>query len=155
MVIPDFGPYTIQDLEALLLAAKTALDSKQIVATAESKIDAIIAEVKTAQGFKDKDPWVQPTGAHDSYPAGAHVTYGGKIWENLTSANVWQPGVSGWREYVAPGSVAAWVQPTGSHDVYHLGDLVTHNGKTWRSTNAANVWEPGTVGTEALWAVMP
>ena len=41
---------------------------------------------------------------------------------------------------------AAWVQPTGAHDAYPLGAQVTHNGKTWTSTVAANVWEPGVYG---------
>lgn len=42
--------------------------------------------------------WNQPTGAHDAYPVGAKVTHKSKNWENLTPANVWEPGVSGWRE---------------------------------------------------------
>ncbi|TXH10505.1 MAG: hypothetical protein E6R04_05280 [Spirochaetes bacterium] len=42
----------------------------------------------------------------------------------------------------------AWTQPTGAHDAYPLGARVTHNGKTWTSTAAANVWPPG---TGALW----
>ncbi len=41
-----------------------------------------------------------------------------------------------------------WVQPTGAHDAYGVGDQVTHQGKTWTSTVAANVWEPG---TGSLW----
>lgn len=146
MDLPDFTPYTIEDLEDLILAAKAALESKTVLATAESKIDAILTEVKAAQGFRENDVWVPPTGAHDSYPVGARVTYGGKIWENLTSANVWTPGESGWRQYAPPGSIAAWVQPTGSHDVYNLGDKVTYQGKTWQSSIAANVWAPGVFG---------
>ena len=41
---------------------------------------------------------------------------------------------------------AAWVQPTGAHNAYPLGATVTHNGKTWTSTIAANVWKPGVYG---------
>lgn len=44
-----------------------------------------------------------------------------------------------------------WVQPLGAHDAYPLGARVTHGGYTWRSNIAANVWEPGSVGAEALW----
>jgi len=50
-------------------------------------------EVITAE---PPQPWVQPTGAHDAYPAGAQVTYGGFIWESTIDANVWEPGVYGW-----------------------------------------------------------
>lgn len=39
-----------------------------------------------------------------------------------------------------------WRQPTGAHDAYPLDALVSHSGKNWRSTIAANVWEPGVSG---------
>jgi hypothetical protein len=35
-----------------------------------------------------------------------------------------------------------WRQPTGAHDAYPLGALVTHIEKLWESLVAANVWEP-------------
>jgi hypothetical protein len=41
---------------------------------------------------------------------------------------------------------AAWTQPTGAHDAYPLGAKVAHKGKTWTSTAAANIWEPGVYG---------
>lgn len=41
--------------------------------------------------------WVQPTGAHDSYAAGATVTHNGSVWTNTHGdGNVWEPGVYGW-----------------------------------------------------------
>jgi hypothetical protein len=51
-----------------------------------------------------------------------------------------------WTVYRAPDVVAPWVQPTGEHDAYPLDALVTHNGQTWRSTSANNVWAPGVWG---------
>jgi hypothetical protein len=47
-------------------------------------------------------------------------------------------------EGIAPGD--PWRQPTGAHDAYPLGATVSHNGKTWESSVAANVWEPGVSG---------
>jgi hypothetical protein len=47
---------------------------------------------------------------------------------------------------VPPGTVGAWVQPVGAQDAYQIGDRVTHNGFTWESTAANNVWEPGVFG---------
>lgn len=38
---------------------------------------------------------------------------------------------------------ADWAQPEGAHDAYSLGAIVSHNGSTWVSLIAANVWEPG------------
>jgi hypothetical protein len=43
-------------------------------------------------------------------------------------------------------TVQPWVQPQGAHDAYALGSKVTHNGFTWQSTIAANVWAPGVFG---------
>lgn len=43
--------------------------------------------------------WVQPTGAHDAYAAGAKVTHGGKRWTSDVDSNVWEPGVYGWTEF--------------------------------------------------------
>lgn len=42
--------------------------------------------------------WVQPTGAHNAYAAGAVVLYAGKTWTSTVSNNVWKPGVHGWVE---------------------------------------------------------
>lgn len=44
--------------------------------------------------------WVQPLGAHDAYEQGAKVSHGGKNWVSDVAANVWEPGVYGWTEYV-------------------------------------------------------
>lgn len=42
--------------------------------------------------------WVQPLGAHDAYAKGSKVTYKGKTYESTINANVWAPGVYGWKE---------------------------------------------------------
>lgn len=46
-----------------------------------------------------------------------------------------------------------WVQPVaGLTNKYQQGAIVRHNGMLWQSAYAGqNVWEPGAVGTEALW----
>ncbi|WP_230678978.1 hypothetical protein, partial [Streptococcus pneumoniae] len=63
--------------------------------------------------------WVQPIGAQDAYPVKAVVRDAGKLWVNLTPANVQRPGVSGWRQFSENTStVFPWVQPTGAHDAY-------------------------------------
>jgi len=88
-------------------------------------------------------PWVQPTGAMDAYAKDAVVSYGGQAWRSLIDANVWAPGVSGWRLLWATTSAPPeWKQPTGAHDAYNVGDLVTFEGKVYRSKIAANVWSP-------------
>jgi hypothetical protein len=99
----------------------------------------------------DVPAWLQPTGAHDAYVKEAVVLHNGDLWSSLVDANVWEPGVANWRRFslIAPDGTAPiqpWVQPTGASDAYALGARVTHNGQTWESTVAANVWEPGVFG---------
>lgn len=93
--------------------------------------------------------WRQPEGAHDAYPEKAIVEDAdGVFWVSLIPANVWAPGVSGWRRIsTAANEVFPWVQPTGAHDAYKLGAKVTYQGFTWENTGSnANVWAPGVFG---------
>lgn len=69
----------------------------------------------------------------------AHTTQAG--WEPPTVPALWLAVFEG-----APGEVAPWVQPIGSHDAYQIGDEVAHNGKVWTCTVANNTWEPGEYG---------
>ena len=108
-------------------------------------------------GFDPEHPrkfaseWRQPTHAEDAYPENAYVFWNGKIWRSLTPANVWEPGVSSWREWVDEGELPAWVQPTGAQDAYPAGAEVSHNGQNWRNTHGnGNVWEPGVFGWEEI-----
>lgn len=46
----------------------------------------------------------------------------------------------------------AWEPWNGMDNRYQPGDKVTHNGCVWESIFAGqNTWEPGAIGTEALW----
>lgn len=89
------------------------------------------------------DQWRQPEGAHDAYPEKAIVEVDGVFWVSLIPANVWAPGVSGWRRVsTVANEVFPWVQPTGAHDAYQIGDRVAFNGSTYESLIDANVWSP-------------
>lgn len=71
----------------------------------------------------------------------AHTTQVG--WEPEVTPALWvRVSVDEWPD---------WIQPQGAADAYNTGDKVTHNGKHWISKVDANVWEPGTIGTETLW----
>lgn len=131
---------TLADCQGLLRVIDLTQDEPH------ARQNAIIEETKTAAVAV---PWVQPTGAHNAYAKGAAATYGGRTWVSLIPANVWTPGVSGWRESWGQASVGypAWVQPTGAHDAYKLNSKVTHNGFNWNNTGSdSNVWPPGVYG---------
>ena len=38
--------------------------------------------------------------------------------------------------------IPEWVQPTGAHDAYNVGDKVRYKGKVYESTINGNVWSP-------------
>lgn len=88
--------------------------------------------------------WVQPTSAEDAYLLGACVWHQGAIWQSQYPANVWEPGVAGWRDPIS--AVPVWRQPIGALDAYALDAEVIHQGKQWRSSTPSNVWEPGVFG---------
>jgi hypothetical protein len=140
-------PYTAEENTAADAAANGAAVAqaqaefeRALALNAEAELAALQAAILAAEGIQQGDPWRQPTGAHDAYPLGAVVSHNGSTWESLVAANVWEPGVSGWRD-AGPG-IPDWVQPTGAHDAYPLGAVVRHIGKVWESLVAGNVWEP-------------
>ena len=74
--------------------------------------------------------------------------YQGDLYECIqghTTQADWTPGVTPalWKIRSAPGVIPEWVQPTGAHDAYDIGDKVTHNGKVWQSTINGNTTVPG------------
>lgn len=71
-----------------------------------------------------------------------------KVLQAHTSEAQWLPNeaVSLYVAVTPAGQIAEWVQPLGAQDAYQVGDKVTHNGFTWESTVANNVWEPGVYG---------
>ena len=146
----DFTPYSDQELEELTNKINNELASRANLAAILDQFTRLNVEYLDKSGVERGQPWRQPTGAHDSYPLGWRVEHQGKEWVSLIPGNVWEPGVSGWREQSEEGEPAAWVQPTGAHDAYAFNDRVTYGGQTWRSTIDANVWAPGVHG----WAMI-
>lgn len=95
--------------------------------------------------------------AEKSYAVGDRVRDDGKLYRCVqahTSQEGWEPHSTPalWVRTSPEGEIPEWEQPTGAQDAYNTGDKVKHNGKTWVSLVDGNVWEPGTVGTEALWS---
>ena len=131
---------------AELRRLKTMIDGelsrRETLANAGRAMDDIARSVLAAQGITDGDEWVQPTDATNAYPKDWTVTHDGKTWVSLTPANVWEPGVSGWREVVEEGATPEWVQPTGAHDAYQTGDHVMFEGAEYVSLIDGNTWSP-------------
>ena len=146
---PDFSDLDFDDLQELALlvqatdlAVRAEIARRGAIETIPAQVEQLASQYLSAVGREPGAEWVQPEGAHDSYPLGWKVTYEGKVWESLIAGNPYKPGEAGWREVVAEGSVPEWVQPTGAHDAYPIGDVVTFQGTTYRSSINGNVWSP-------------
>lgn len=105
-------------------------------------------------------PKIYPTWNGDgaAYAVGDRVQYAGALYKCLqthTSQATWTPtdAPSLWAKVLIPipGEIPDWEQPSSTNP-YSKGDKVRHNGKVWVSNVDNNVWEPGAVGTEALWS---
>lgn len=107
--------------------------------------------------------WQQPTGAHDAYNTGDIVEYKAKLYKSKIDGNSWAPDVypAGWELYTEESSTETetptepsegsgesetsypdFVQPTGAHDAYNIGDIVKFNGQLYKSTIDNNVYSP-------------
>lgn len=91
-----------------------------------------------------------------AYKTGQYLTYGTdnngdpllyKVVQDHTSQEDWLPELTpalytcvslsseGW---------PVWAQPTGAHDAYNIGDVVSHEGRLYQSGRDGNTSEPGT-----------
>ena len=147
MSIEEFRALVAEAPDDILASYRHALDTeltrRRHKEESAEMLDGIAHTYSVDAGRRDGDLWVQPTGAHDAYPRAAVVEHAGKVWVNLTPGNVWEPGVSGWREQVPEdANPPGYVQPAGAHDAYSVGDVVTFEGAVYRSRIDGNVWTP-------------
>lgn len=129
-------------------------------------LGAIIGQAQiSAAGNTDEQALEVPTLYPDyeeleegtSLAAGDRLNYRGVLYKVLQAHQVqasWTPADahSLFAKVLIPDPdvIPEWEQPESTNP-YSKGDRVTHNGKTWESDVDNNVWEPGAVGTEALW----
>lgn len=90
------------------------------------------------------------------YRIGQVVRYQDQLYrcvQDHASQADWTPDASAslWSSISFTEGVEDWVQPTGAHDAYNVGDHVMHDGVEWVSLVNGNVWEP-TEANATLWA---
>ena len=117
----------------------------------------------TVPTLADPTGWGRADGVYTipagwQYQPGEDITEDGETWFRVVQATGFRPSESP-AQFVQidgpggepvtppePEGPQPWVQPTGAHDAFQIGDRVTHNGATWESNVANNVWEPGVYG---------
>lgn len=67
-----------------------------------------------------------------------------KVIQSHTTQADWIPERTPalWVKVQPAGAIADWVQPTGAHDAYKIGDKVKFNGLTYESVINGNVYSP-------------
>ena len=89
-----------------------------------------------------------------AYAAGDRVQHGGILYKCVqahTSQADWTPDATQalW-VVVSIEEFPEWVQPTGAHDAYNIGDKVSYNGQRYICTTDANVYAPGVYGWDLI-----
>lgn len=130
MPMNDYKDMTPEQLMSAELSIRAERERRQALQDAPAQVDALVERYQAAMGREGGSQWVQPTGPLDSYPRGAVHSHGGQVWSSTVSTNVWEPGVSGWRLVGEIGEdgieiPAPYLQPTGAHDAYQTGELIT------------------------------
>ena len=140
MDIRDASDAELRQLKRMI---DSELSRRETLATAEKRAADLNAEFLAAAGVTDGDVWRQPTSAVDAYPKDWTVQHNDAVWVSLVAANVWEPGVSAWREVVEENDAPPeYVQPTGGHDAYQTGDHVMFEGAEYVSLIDGNTWSP-------------
>ena len=89
-----------------------------------------------------------------TYAVNDRAQYNGTLYKCIqahTSQSDWMPSATPalWKT-VSLDEYPEWVQPTGAHDAYNIGDKVTYNGQHYVCTSNANVYAPDVYGWDLI-----
>ena len=89
-----------------------------------------------------------------AYAVNDRAQYNGTLYKCIqahTSQADWMPSATPalWKT-VSLDEYPEWVQPTGAHDAYNIGDKVTYNGQHYVCTSNANVYAPDVYGWDLV-----
>ena len=87
------------------------------------------------------EPWVLK-----AYAVGDRCRHSDKLYKCVqahTSQADWTPDITPalWA-IISVEEYPEWVQPTGAHDAYQMGDKVIFGGKVYESLIGGNTWSP-------------
>ena len=89
-----------------------------------------------------------------AYAVNDRAQYNGTLYKCIqahTSQSDWMPSATPalWKT-VSVDEYPEWVQPTGAHDAYNIGDKVTYNEQHYVCTSNANVYAPDVYGWDLI-----
>ena len=171
----DEAAWTLDALRQTVRDVTEEIVRRERLEMAQTVVDNTVSEWQQASGVAGQrtednpQPWEPWDGNPLTLPMPGQWFVGpdGGIFESLIPHNSTRPGDPAdpqnsmwWRRKPDPepapdpDAVQVWVQPIpGLPDrpAYGVGARVAWEGRVWRSEHAANVWPPGSPGTETLW----
>ena len=89
-----------------------------------------------------------------AYAVNDRAQYNGTLYKCVqahTSQSDWTPDATPalWKT-VSLDEYPEWVQPTGAHDAYNIGDKVTYNEQHYVCTSNGNVYAPDVYGWDLI-----
>ena len=119
--------------------------AKQLRALIE-QLAVTLADEAALTGVELFPAWV----VGKAYAVGDRAQYNGTLYKCIqahTSQADWMPSATPalWKT-VSLDEYPEWVQPTGAHDAYNIGDKVTYNGQHYVCTSNGNVYAPDVYG---------
>lgn len=122
--------------------------------------EQLLKAVQLLAGSLDEEKAMEVAGVYDpwtagrSYAVGDFVTYGEnsvgdpqlyKVVQAHTAQADWMPDTAA-SLFTAIGldekGYPVWSQPTGAHDAYNTGDIVSYNGTLYQSLIDGNTYSP-------------
>lgn len=147
----DYSGIPLAELEEIRAAVNLESKRRRLLSGASAEVARLEQAVAVASGVSNGMAW-KPLDVL-GYPLGWEVVHKGKRWRSTMATNVWEPGVSGWRQVMPDGSPAPYSAPTGAHDAYEAGEIVTWGGKTWAAVRNGVAHSPGEAPVE--WREVP
>ncbi|WP_373399682.1 hypothetical protein V8V91_08495 [Algoriphagus halophilus] len=159
----DFTPEEIEERTKNQVLAQAEIDRFQKLQEAQEKaiMDSYQSITDPAEALANQSiyPFWSPDAVEvklgEKYQAfdGTELKLYEVIQAHTTQADWNPPAVPALFKRVAvEGQILPWVQPTGAHDAYNIGDKVSYQAQNWESTVDANIYAPGVVSGQ--WVVI-
>lgn len=102
------------------------------------EVPSVFPKYKVNKAYKAKEVF-----AYGENAVGDPQLY--QVLQDHTSTEEWTPdsAVSLYKKIgITEEGYPEWVQPLGASDAYNTGDIVSYNGKLYKSIIDANIWSP-------------
>ena len=111
--------------------------TRKLIRVDELSEEELLDMIDLYEGYKEAEP----------YDEGDIFKHKGKLYKVIqehTSQEDWIPSElpALYLNLMPDNVIPEWVQPTGSHDAYSVGDMVIFVGKVYESLIDNNTWSP-------------